>query len=181
MSKKAKAVAEPVEVDGMPKDRQEVVAGISKALVDGAHSLYIRPIVVNPKLKSKISRLPLTTWLNAKQGRYFVPELLAQRFQCTMTDLAYALYHLHTEKLAYVDTVGVDVDDLKAVQDVLAEAFFKRGTSGASNAVLDTTAKIYVRDLKQPKPTNKGKASKPVIVPAWLTGDVEEPEEQGAA
>lgn len=168
--------------------RTEKVSLLVSALVAGAHSLYTTPIVVNKKVDSKISRLPLLSWVNTPTGRYFVIAELAMRYSCSMTDVAYAIKEVHDKHLAYVDSVGVDVTDLKGLQDILEIAFIRRtgdlhySGGGTATASLGSNAKLYIRDLKQPKPTAKGQGGSPVIVPDWLLGKetVKEPAGQVA-
>lgn len=145
-------------------NRDKQINEIVQALVAGAHSLFIRPI---KRKNYSIVRLPLMSEVNGKASRYFVLAELARHYSVNMTVVAYAIQKIHSDKLAYVDTQGVDANDVKGLQDCLEEAFFKRGYNGQATATLDTDAKVYLRDLQCPKPKTKG-GHRPVVAPDWL-------------
>jgi len=158
--------------------REEKIEALSLALVAGAHSAFIRPVILQ-KIKTKygepakISRLPLSSVVNGANSKHLVIAELCNHFSCNPTDIAYALKHVEDKGLACIDSVGISCQDLKAVQDHLEMVLLKRGAG--TNAAIDSSAKIYVRDIKCPKPTTK--SSKPVVTPDWLLslgGDIQE-------
>ena len=144
---------------------------IVKALIAGAHSLHMRPVIVNKALGSKISRLPLLSYVNGKEGRYFVLAELSRHYKVNMRVVLDAIRFIHENLLAYIDVKGIKLRDTEAMVDLLEMALIRRGDGGFSTAAMDdSTIKLYVRDLKCPKSSTKGSGGKPVITPAWLLG-----------
>jgi hypothetical protein len=177
---KAEGTGTEIEVqdDAFVKEHQDKVDALVKALVAGAHSLFITPVIVNKTIGSKINRLPLLSYVNHKDSRYFVLSALSKHYHCSMNQVAYAVQQIVSKHLAYVDSVGIDSDDVKAMGEAFEEALIKRGDNGVATASLDSSAKIYIRDLRCPKPiANKGKSRKPIVAPDWLTtGIADEPD-----
>lgn len=173
--------ADKTEIEQFRQDGRDKVDNIAAALVAGAHSLFITPIVVNRTIGSKINRLPLMSYVNGKNSRFFVPAAIAKHHKANMGQLARAIKMVQDKNLAYIDSSSIDVSDVKAVQDALEEALIKRGDGGVATASLDSAAKIYVRDLKCAKPiAGKGKSRKPVVVPDWLSrGIADAPDKDG--
>ncbi len=151
------------------KDVPTAIIAIIRALVAGCHSLYLSPIHVNKALGSKISRLPLCSWVNDKDFRYLVVAEITGHYKCSIGQVAQALHLIKDNRLAYVDSKNIDISDEQAVQAILEEVSVARGAGGSANAKLETTAKIYVRDLKCPKPAKTNNQGKPTGTPTWLT------------
>lgn len=171
-----------LDVNNIKPDRQQKIDQIKKALVHGARALHMNPILMGDK---KTTRLPLVTWVGATgedkdgnevSGRFFILGLLAKHYGATMADVAVALYQIKQERLAYVDTVSVRVQDLKDVMELLADAMFVRG-NGKQAIGLEHQGKMYVRDLNQADTSKGKKKGKPFVVPNWMLASLTEPTE----
>ena len=149
---------------------RERIALIKKALVDGAKSLHITPIKHGDK---ETTRLPLVTWIEGKtedgiKGRFFIIALLSKHYGARMSDIAKALIEIKEERLAYIDTLSIRIEDIKDVTELLETAMFVRGTTGKQAVALEHQGKIYVRDLNQAEMSKGGKKGKPIVVPDFM-------------
>jgi hypothetical protein len=158
--------------NNIAESRQQKIDIVVKALVQGARALHMNPIV--NRGGKKTTRLPLVTWVggeneNGVTGRFFILGILTKQVGATIADIVMALHQIQQKHLAYVDTVGIRVQDFKDVCELLENALFVRG-NGKQAVGLDFDSKIYVRDLNQPAPTT-GSKGKPIIVPDWLTAE----------
>ncbi len=159
----------PTQTDKQAERQARIMVGVN-ALLNGSHSLYITPIENSAGWQT--NRLPLLTWLQGTDaqsgviGRYFVLGILKEKMGLSFDDIALALRHIESNRLAYIDTEGCRIVDVKEIAGILADAYFKR-CDGRQTTALDTQAKIYVRDLKQVRAT-KGKKRKPVVMPKFM-------------
>lgn len=160
------------EVEQFRADHKKRIDAVVKALVAGAHSLYVTPIIVNKQVGSKINRLPLLSYVNHENSRYFVLSALARHYKASMSEVGFAVQQIQSQHLAYVDTIGIDASDVKGLQDIFDEALLKRGDGGVATASLDSRGKVYIRDLKCPKPIVSKGSRKPIVAPDWLTSGI---------
>lgn len=152
----------------MDEKRTKKVEQVKAALLKGAKYMYLHPKTISDKAGTKLTRLPLTSWVFGGGQGQFPLKAIVDRFQATATDVAYAIAEIHKEHSACIDTIGIEPHEIKAVQDVLQEVLDRRGSGGNKSAPLETDAKIYIRDNKADKPSTKGKSGVVVVQPVWL-------------
>lgn len=150
-----------------PVSPKEKVLTIVKALVASASVLHKQPIVTNEKAGIAIRRLPLTSYLNGGGVYFLVIQELVNTYGVNCRDIAKALRVIARQALAAIDINGIDAHEVGATTEVLSEVLTKRGMGGAGNAPLETDCRIYVRDLLEPKPSNKT-GRKGVTVAQWF-------------
>ncbi len=142
------------------------VLAIVKALVAGAHSLFITPIKRGNKLTN---RLPLLSEVNSEAtGRYFVLAELSRHYKASMAEVVEAIKSIHGQMLAYVDTSCLQLDNTDQMIDILELALLRRGDGGFATQSIDSSAKLYIRDLKCKKPST-GKSKRAIVAPDWIT------------